>query len=101
MKVHRMSVKQFAKFVFGLQEQAAKNPLQMAYKFTDKYDYICKQCFFLGDDDWIIRRRLSGTERDYIWARHDPGLAAWTVYEGGNVYQYDDSDLEKAVQKDG
>ena len=42
MKVHKMSNKQFAKFVSCLQEQAMKNPQHRAYKFTDKYDYECR-----------------------------------------------------------
>lgn len=55
MKVHKMSNKQFAKFVSDLQKQAMKNPLHLSFRFTDKYDYECKQGYFLCDADWIIR----------------------------------------------
>ena len=99
MKVHKMSNKQFAKFVICMQEQAEKNPLGMAVRITDKYDYICrKDYYFLCDADWIIKRRLGGKEFHKVWAVHNYGRKAWTVYEGDKVYEYLDSELEKAVQ---
>ena len=101
MKVHKMSNKQFAKFVTDMQKQAMKNPLRLSFRFTDKYDYECKQGYFLCDADWIIRRKLGGTEQYIIWASHDPYVKLWYVREGDITYTYLDSDLEKEVQKDG
>lgn len=101
MKVHKMSTKQFAKFVSGLQEQAVKNPLKKSYKFTDKYDYECEEVRCRLDEDWRIRRKLGGTDQFKLWAVHNPWYSVWTVIEGDKVYGYHDTDLEKAVQKDG
>lgn len=98
MKVHKMSTNQFAKFVSGLQAQAMKNPLRISYVSTDKYDYICRKDYFLCDADWIIKRRLGGAEFHNVWAFHNYCRHAWTVYEGENVYEYLDSEIEKAVQ---
>lgn len=98
MKVHRMSNKQFAKFVSGLQGQAAKNPLHLAYKFTDKYDYECRQVATYVGIDWEVKRRLGSVGRFGIWAEHNQELKAWAVREGDKIYQYLDADLEKAVQ---
>ena len=100
MKVHKMSNKQFAKFVSCLQEQAMNNPQHRAYKFTDKYDYDCRKVTSYTGIDWEIRRRLGGALWYTLWAFHNKERHAWTVYEGGNVYEYFDSDLEKAVQDD-
>ena len=71
MKVHKMSNKQFAKFVSDLQKQAMKNPLRLSF---------------------------GGTEQYSIWASHDPHVKLWYVREGDITYTYLDSDLEKAVQ---
>lgn len=102
MKVHKMSTKQFAKFVMGIQKQAMKNPLHRAYKFTDKYDYQYFQCDPETLIDCKIRRRLGGTaDFNDIWAMHDIERRAWIVREGDKLYEYLDSDIEKAVQKDG
>ena len=104
MKVHKMSNKQFAKFVSGLQAQAMKNPLRISYVSTEKYDYDCRKVvgyIEIEGIDWEIRRRLGGDLWYTLWAFHNKGRKAWTVYEGKNVYEYLDSDLEKAVQKDG
>ena len=98
MKVHKMSTKQFAKFVSGLQAQALKNPLRNAYVSTDKYDYDCRKIVSHMAIDWEIRRRLGGALWYTLWAFHNKARKAWTVYEGDNVYEYLDSDLEKAVQ---
>ena len=98
MKVHKMSTKQFAKFVFGLQEKALKNPLRISLVFTDKYDYDCRKVTSYTGIDWEIRRRLGGALWYTLWAFHNKERHAWTVYEGKNVYEYLDSDLEKAVQ---
>lgn len=98
MKVHKMSNKQFAKFVSGLQEQAMKNPFHISYKCTDKYDYECRRIISYVGIDWEIRRRLGGSLWYENWAMHNTGREAWTVYEGDKVYEYLDSDLEKAVQ---
>ena len=98
MKVHKMSNKQFAKFVSCLQEQAMKNPQHRAYKFTDKYDYECRRIVSHMAIDWEIRRRLGGDLWYTLWAFHNESRKAWTVYEVKNVYEYLDSDLEKAVQ---
>ena len=98
MKVHKMSNKQFAKFVTDMQKQAMKNPSRLYFRFTDKYDYECRQTFFLCDDDWIIRRRLSGTTEFSLWAVHNSIYKLWTAREGNKFYEYLDSDLEKAVQ---
>ena len=98
MKVHKMSTKQFAKFVTGLQKQAMKNPISIS---TEKYDYECRKIVSHMAIDWEIRRRLGGDLWYTLWAFHNEGRKAWTVYEGKNVYEYLDSDLEKAVQKDG
>ena len=97
MKVHKMSNKQFAKFVSGLQKQAMKNPSRLSFRFTDKYDYECRQVFSVYID-WEIRRRLGGDLWYTLWALHNKERHAWTVYEGGKLYEYLDSDLEKAVQ---
>ena len=101
MKVHKMSNKQFAKFVSDLQKQAMKNPLRLSFRFTDKYDYECKQGYFLCDADWIIRRKLGGAEQFKLWAMHNPWYSIWTVVEGDKVYWYRDTDLEKAVRDNG
>lgn len=98
MKVHKMSNKQFAKFVSGLQAQAMKNPLSISYVSTEKYDYDCRKIVSHMAIDWEIRRRLGGDLWFTLWAFHNDSRHAWTVYEGGNVYEYLDSDLEKAVQ---
>ena len=99
MKVHKMSNKQFAKFVSGLQKQALKNPLRIAYVSTEKYDYDCRKVISYTGIDWEIRRRLGGSDSWYtLWAFHNTVRKAWTVYDGGNVYEYLDNDLEKAVQ---
>ena len=98
MKVHKMSTKQFAKFVTGLQKQAMKNPISIS---TEKYDYECRKIVSHMAIDWEIRRRLGGDLWYTLWAFHNESRKAWTVYEGKNVYEYLDSDLEKAVQKDG
>ena len=98
MKVHKMSTKQFAKFVTGLQKQAMKNPISIS---TEKYDYECRKIVSHMAIDWEIRRRLGGDLWYTLWAFHNEGRKAWTVYEGKNVYEYLDSDLEKAVQDDG
>ena len=99
MKVHKMSNKQFAKFVSGLQEQAMKNPRRISYVYTEKYDYDCRNVTSYTSIDWEIRRRLGGALWYTLWAFHNKERHAWTVYEGGSVYEYLDSDLEKAVQK--
>ena len=101
MKVHKMSTKQFAKFVSCLQEQAMKNPLRIAYISTEKYDYECRRIVSHMAIDWEIRRRLGGDLWYTLWAFHNKARKAWTVYEGDKVYEYLDSDLEKAVQDDG
>ena len=101
MKVHKMSNKQFAKFVSGLQNQAMKNPLRIAYVSTEKYDYDCRKIVSHMAIDWEIRRRLGGDLWYTLWAFHNKERHAWTVYEGGNVYEYLDSEIEKAVQDDG
>ena len=101
MKVHKMSTKQFAKFVTGLQKQAMKNPISISITSTEKYDYECRKIVSHMAIDWEIRRRLGGDLWYTLWAFHNEGRKAWTVYEGKNVYEYLDSDLEKAVQKDG
>mgnify|MGYP004683394889 CR=1 FL=1 len=98
MKVHKMSTKQFAKFVIGMQNMALKNRLRVSYAFTDKYDYECKQGFFLCDIDWKIGRRLGGATEFSSWAVHDSIHKVWTVREGEKLYKYLDSDIEKAVQ---
>ena len=98
MKIHKMSTKQFAKFVSGLQKQAMKNPLRIASASTEKYDYECRRIVSHMAIDWEIRRRLGGDLWYTLWAFHNEGRKAWTVYEGKNVYEYLDSDLEKAVQ---
>ena len=98
MKVHKMSNKQFAKFVSGLQEQAIKNPTRFSYVSTDKYDYECRKIVSHMAVDWEIRRRLGGDLWYTLWAFHNGNRHTWTVYEGKNVYTYLDSDLEKAVQ---
>ena len=51
--------------------------------------------------DWEIRRRLGGYLWYTLWDFHNESRKAWTVYEGKNVYEYLDSDLEKAVRDDG
>lgn len=96
MKVHKMSTKQFAKFVSGLQKQAKKNPWDIAAKITDKYDYVCRKRPY--DEDWIIQRRLGGAEFAKVWAVHSYERKSWIVYEGDKLYEYLDSDIEKAVQ---
>ena len=101
MKVHKMSTKQFAKFVSGLQDQAMKNTRHVSYVSTEKYDYECRRIVSHMAIDWEIRRRLGGDLWYTLWAFHNEGRKAWTVYEGKNVYEYLDSDLEKAVQDDG
>lgn len=105
MKVHKMSTKQFAKFVSGLQEQAMKNPIHISYASTEKYDYECRKIrgyMEMMGLDWEIRRRLGGSDSWYtLWAFHNMDHKAYTVYEGGKSYEYLDSDLEKAVHKDG
>ena len=101
MKVHKMSNKQFAKFASGLQEQAMKNPLRIFYVSTEKYDYDCRKIvgyMAIAGIDWEIRRRLGGDSWYNLWAFHNESRKAWTVYEGKNVYEYLDSDLERAVQ---
>lgn len=98
MKVHKMSSKQFAKFVSGMQDQAAKNPVHLAYKSTDKYDYECRAVKSYAGIDWEIRRRLGGALWYSLWAMHNQEREAWTVYEGDKVYEYFDTDLERAVQ---
>lgn len=98
MKVHKMSNKQFAKFVLGMQKQAMKNPLRISYVSTDKYDYDCRKVTSYTGIDWEIRRRLGGDLWYTLWAFHNESRKAWTVYEGKNAYEYLDSDLEKAVQ---
>ena len=98
MKVHKMSTKQFAKFVSGLQEQAMKNPLRIAFASTEKYDYECRRIVTPMVIDWEIRRRLGGDLWYNLWAFHNKARRVWKVYEGHEVYEYFDSDLEKAVQ---
>ena len=100
MKVHKMSNKQFAKFVTSMQNMALKNRLRVSYAFTDKYDYECRKVISVYID-WEIRRKLGGAEWDTLWALHNKDRKAWIVYEGGKSYEYIDSDLEKAVQDDG
>ena len=68
MKVHKMSTKQFAKFVSGLQEQAMKNPLRIAFASTEKYDYECRRIVTPMVIDWEIRRRLGGDLWYNLWA---------------------------------
>ena len=101
MKVHKMSTKQFAKFVSGMQEQAMKNGLYVSYRSTDKYDYECKTYDYLCNPDWRIRRKIGGARYFSEWAMHFPERAAWLVVEGNKVYEYLDSDLEKAVKENG
>ena len=98
MKVHKMSAKQFAKFVSGLQDQAMKKYSSRSYVSTEKYDYECRRIVSHMAIDWEIRRRLGGDLWYTLWAFHNESRKAWTVYEGKNVYEYLDSDLEKAVQ---
>ena len=101
MKVHKMGTKQFAKFVTGLQKQAMKNPIDISITSTDKYDYDCRKVTSYTWIDWEIRRRLGSaiwSRPDTLWAFHNKERHAWTVYEGGNVYEYLDSEIEKAVQ---
>ena len=98
MKVHKMGTKQFAKFVSGLQDQAMKNTRHVSYVSTEKYDYECRRIVSHMAIDWEIRRRLGGDLWYTLWAFHNESRKAWTVYEAKNVYEYLDSDLEKAVQ---
>lgn len=98
MKVHKMSTKQFAKFVSGLQKQAMKNPFHRAYKFTDKYDYQYWKCDPATSIDCKIRRRLGGMAEFSSWAAHDTERHAWIVCEGDKVYVYRDDELEKVMQ---
>ena len=101
MKDHKMSTKQFAKFVSGLQDRALKNPRHISSVSPETYDYECRRIVSHMAIDWEIRRRLGGDLWYTLWAFHNESRKAWTVYEGKNVYEYLDSDLEKAVQKDG
>ena len=98
MKVHKMSNKQFAKFVYGLQKQAMKNSLRVSYVSTEKYDYECRKIggyMYMNGLDWEIRRRLGGDVWYTLWAFHNMDRKAWTVYEGGKSYEYLDNDLER------
>lgn len=76
-----------------------KSPLCKVYKYTDKYDYNCRKAETYAGYDWQIGRKIGGSEGWFtLWAFHNNERHAWTVYEGDKVYEYLDSDLEKAVQ---
>lgn len=94
MKIHKMSNKQFAKFV---RRMVTDGPTEWS---NEKYDY---RSFCLPEGrtvSWIIRRRLGGTQEYEPWAYFDAVLCYWVTMEGGKRYIYYPKDLRKALQDD-
>lgn len=98
MKIHKMSHKQFAKFLTRMVKYDGVD------WSSDKYDYYSRPFYDDDDVNWIIYRSLGGAKAYEMWAWHDTVHECWAVREIGKkgplCYHYFDKDLRKAVQDD-
>ena len=91
MKVHKMSTKQFAKFVTGLQKQAMKNPISISITSTEKFclkiqDILSK----IGVETHLYNTKNENTSTRtlYIWNKDSCKKFLDYIYNDAELYLF-------------